>query len=954
MCYRKTPTLTVLDNHQNAIREIAWCCMPDTPDEADIRITRYSFDERGTGQKSADPRLYLANDSNEYRMKDLIGTLILQHNVDSGLTVAINDAASRPVVSISGITINNENEKVFGQATVRQNHYEEVGSSGRLCCIVEGADAGPYATVERLIWAENDDAHKGFNLNGQCISHYDPAGLLQTSSIALCGVPLVVSRRVLKETGESGFQLDWEGTSAEKWDAALETESRVTQMTANSHGLSLTVIDAAGNTQRMKYDVVQQLKQSWLTLLNSEEQIILNNLMYSASGKPLQEVHGNGVAITYTWEDETLNLKEMKTERPAGHSAGAKVLQYLRYEYDPVGNVLKIGNDAEETRFWRNQKVAADSVYTYDSLYQLLSASGREMADIGQQSEKMPSSSSFDDTTLTGYTRYYTYDAGGNLTRIRHSAPATENNYTTTMTVSDRSNRAVLNSLAQMPEDVDALFTPQGQQRVMQSGQILHWGLSGGLQKVVVVERESGINDEEYYRYGSDNQRVTKVTAQQVGANPQKQTVTWLPGLELRTTTIHGTVKESLQVITVGKPEQVRILHWDTGKPSGVENNALRFVYCNGFGSHTLEIDGEGKVITKEEFYPYGGTAVWSSRSSVEASYKTIRYSGKERDATGLYYYGSRYFQPFSGRWLNADPAGTVDGQNLYRMVRNNPLRYFDPDGQEPKLFNNPQDMFADFEVTVSKLLTQAAKSKAVKENPSMVGNRVISMAQIFYRDGTSKFTYSINLYEGLEIKNASNEFKQWAKDELGYLPSEHDETKSVEERRYLNHAEAIMFRNLTTATNADRNVKSISLMQKQSMCERCLVGLYAYRSTLPKNRYVTMNLDAAHLPGEVVSRGLKNERFGGYKYNNIDFTQKLSEFWSSIDQKMVSRYYREFERIFGMRPSGRGLGATSDLAGASTSGMSARGTAARGAPRGRARGSMRGKGASSRGASAY
>lgn len=58
-----------------------------------------------------------------------------------------------------------------------------------------------------------------------------------------------------------------------------------------------------------------------------------------------------------------------------------------------------------------------------------------------------------------------------------------------------------------------------------------------------------------------------------------------------------------------------------------------------------------------------------------------MRYSGKERDATGLYYYGYRYYQPWVGRWLSADPAGTVDGLNLYRMVRNNPIALKDNNG---------------------------------------------------------------------------------------------------------------------------------------------------------------------------------------------------------------------------------------------------------------------------------
>ncbi|WP_272872613.1 RHS repeat-associated core domain-containing protein, partial [Aliivibrio fischeri] len=92
--------------------------------------------------------------------------------------------------------------------------------------------------------------------------------------------------------------------------------------------------------------------------------------------------------------------------------------------------------------------------------------------------------------------------------------------------------------------------------------------------------------------------------------------------------------------------------------------------------------DGDGKVISMEEYYPYGGTAILTARSQAEVNYKTVRYSGKERDATGLYYYGYRYYQPWVGRWLSSDPAGTVDGLNLYRMVRNNPVSMKDKDGR--------------------------------------------------------------------------------------------------------------------------------------------------------------------------------------------------------------------------------------------------------------------------------
>ncbi len=59
------------------------------------------------------------------------------------------------------------------------------------------------------------------------------------------------------------------------------------------------------------------------------------------------------------------------------------------------------------------------------------------------------------------------------------------------------------------------------------------------------------------------------------------------------------------------------------------------------------------------------------------------RFASKRFDAElGLIYFGKRYYDPENGRWLETDPAGFVDGINLYQYVFNNPFRYVDPDGQ--------------------------------------------------------------------------------------------------------------------------------------------------------------------------------------------------------------------------------------------------------------------------------
>ncbi|EKT4525059.1 RHS repeat protein, partial [Pseudomonas putida] len=346
--------------------------------------------------------------------------------------------------------------------------------------------------------------------------------------------------------------------------------------------------------------------------------------------------------------------------------------------------VLKIRNDAEATRFWRNQKVVPENTYSYDSLYQLASATGREMANAGQPGRHLPHVTPFDSATYTSYMRTYRYDTAGNLRQIRHSAPATNHNYTTDITVSDRSNRAVLSTLAQEPSAVEALFTPGGQQAMLLPGQPLAWTSRAELEQVVSVKREGGTDDGENYRYDSRSQRVLKASTQRTARSAQAQRVIYLPGLELRTHTHGDTLAQKLQVMTVGQAgrAQVRALHWEAGKPDDLPNDQLRYSYDNLLGSSALEVDGAGNLISQEEYYPFGGTAVWVARNEIEANYKTVRYSGKERDATGLYYYGYRYYQPWAGRWLSADPASTVDGLNLFWMVGNNPTSAIDSDGR--------------------------------------------------------------------------------------------------------------------------------------------------------------------------------------------------------------------------------------------------------------------------------
>ncbi|MFE4109935.1 RHS repeat protein [Kosakonia sp. YIM B13611] len=686
--FSKTPTATVLDNRGLTVREFSYHRHPDSPDTTRERITHHQYNVRGFLLQSADPRLHDTGLANFSYLTGLTGNVLRVQGVDNGTSVALNDAAGRPFITVSNIDTADDGTENRNQAVTRTWQYEDASLPGRPISITEQVNSEAARIAERFVYAGNSDAEKAQNLAGLRVSYYDTAGLIQQDSVALTGVLLSVTRRLLKDVDDPNTEVNWQGQDASAWNDLLEAETYITLTTSDATGAVLSTTDAVGHQQRMAYDVAGMMSCSWLTVKGGTEQIIVRSLTYSAAGQKLREEHGNGVVTTYLYEPETQRLAGIKTARPEGHVSGAKVLQDLRYEYDPVGNVLSISNDAEETRFWRNQKVVPENTYSYDSLYQLISATGREMANADQQGSNLPSFIVPLPTDSSAYTRFirtYRYDNGGNLTQIRHSAPATNHNYTTDITVSDHSNRGVLSTLTTTPSDVDALFTAGGQQKQLLAGQPLIWTSRNELQKVSPVTRDDSADDQESYRYDGGSQRILKISMQKTSGSTQMQRVVYLPGLELRSTT-NGDAEESLQVIIVGEAgrAQVRVLHWESGKPADIANDQTRYSYDNLVGSSQLELSGEGEIISMEEFYPYGGTALLTARSQAEVNYKTIRYSGKERDATGLYYYGFRYYQPWAGRWLSSDRAGTLDGLNLYRMVRNNPVTLSDKDGLMP------------------------------------------------------------------------------------------------------------------------------------------------------------------------------------------------------------------------------------------------------------------------------
>ncbi|EJI2522011.1 RHS repeat protein [Salmonella enterica] len=707
-----TPVIAVCDNHGITIRTLNWNRVDkDSPRRLLVTHTRLDTASRATVQR--DPRRFAAwrqDDTalpNLSCMASLTGQVLKRVSTDSGWQVTRFDAASHAAWSIdSRGAVHTQAYDTLGRP---QSGSEQLkGEAFRISWRHAYTDTG----------SADANAQKN-NLRGLCVQRWDDSGLQTVESVALSGAIIRQTQQFLLS---AQAQPDWPEDDAGR-QALLEDKIYLSTISADARGNSLNQTDAMGNQQSWRYDISSHVKSQYATLSDGKKQTLLEGIVWSAASQILEENSGNGVTTTYRYEPETQRLSAMSALR-----ADSIRLQDLDYGYDNTGNLISITDNTIATCYFQNQQTDGLREFTYDALYQLLEATGRENAgNTTAPYAILPAPIPTDSNQTVGYARSYRYDDSGNLLSLSHQGAAS---FTRAMAISDVSNRSRLQNDAGTltPDDVDTVFDACGNLLNLQvsatASDPLIWSASNHLQTVNLLDRNGDIqqSDREIYQY-SAGMRMRKQTRILTKADSNLWTVDevrYLPGLELRRhwqETITGDTvtsqeaTEELHVITTQAGRAgIRVLHWKTGKPDSIDNDQARWQISDNI--YALELDAQGQTISREEYYPFGGTAVWAARSELETSYKVIRYSGKERDGTGLYYYGYRYYAPWLCRWTAADPGQEIDGLNLYRMVRNNPLTLTDVDGLMPKLVLTKEEI-AEFE----HLYDSALKSGKYERN---------------------------------------------------------------------------------------------------------------------------------------------------------------------------------------------------------------------------------------------
>jgi RHS repeat-associated protein len=563
---------------------------------------------------------------------------------------------------------------------------------------VEGDDGQGLVlaqVVERIVYGESQPDSFEKNLRGQVYEWYDQAGVVRYDQYGIEG-------RLLKTVRQLRADYKNEANWDDPTDVALEPERYETAYAYDALGNLTSERTPDGSDYRAQYVISGALKRVEVIFPEGGSRTFVEGIEYDAAGQRQRIRYGNGVVTKLTYEDTTLRLSNIYTTRPPAERKGqsaSPTLQDIAYTYDPVGNLTTTSDRSQETVFCAQQQVEPRSGYTYDAVYRLIEAAGRQHPGIGVDTHTYGFKQTLymslcppninDGDKLQNYKESYTYDASGNLIELRHVAPPSSPSWTRTLAVPADSNRGV-------PSDSpDTRYDANGNMLALQNLQRLAWDCRNNISQADVILREGGNSDSDYFVYDYEGNRVRKVVERIAhgGTITQIQETVYLGNLVIYRTkqlseagTATTLERQSLHVMD-GETCVAITNYWpqddfkrETATPG---SRQFRFQLPDILGSSCVEVDQSANLISYEEYFPYGGTSVIAGDDAGEVARKDYRYSGKEcDDSTGLYYYGARYYAAWMGRWLSPDPSGPTDGLNLYAFVGANPTSFFDNNGK--------------------------------------------------------------------------------------------------------------------------------------------------------------------------------------------------------------------------------------------------------------------------------
>jgi RHS repeat-associated protein len=645
----------------------------------EFNLTRVTRDVEGNLRSVVDAR---GNTVMRYEY-DMLGNLVYQDSMDAGQRWLLLNLAGNPLrtwdernhefqYSFDRLQRPTESKVLGGDGATPLNHIFNK--------VIYGEDL-------LLLDRSNEDDLQKDNVLGRVVQLYDMGGLIDTPDYDFKGQPPVTTRRLFRKYKEVANWID------ANLDADLEADEFI----------FATETDALGRITRQETPDKSVITPGYneAGLLNSETVLhpdaaapvtYLRNIDYNAKGQREAIEYGNGVVTTFHYDRDTFRLNHLVSRRSNGDP-----LQDLHYTFDPSGNITHIEDKSIPVVFFGNQMITGVNTYSYDALYRLVEATGREHAaqlvfgdeDNWNDAPFMFGASPGDPLALREYTQRYEYDAVGNIMQMEHKA--TNNEWTRHYSYETDNNRLISTTVGsetyQYPHHAQ-----HGYMTALPHLQDMGWNFKEELIRTIRQRRNSGTPETTYYQYDGGGQRIRKVTEN--AADPdvpptKKEERIYLAGYEVyrkHSGTDAGLERISLSLLD-GEHRFVMI-ETRNDVDDGTAKQLVRYQMHNHLGSATLELDGTTRVISYEEYHPYGTTAYQAKNSEVQSAAKRYRYTGMERDEeTGLSYHSVRYYLPWLGRWGSSDPIDLAGGVNLYAYSNDNPTNYSDESGRDPQYY---------------------------------------------------------------------------------------------------------------------------------------------------------------------------------------------------------------------------------------------------------------------------
>ncbi|RKG71640.1 toxin [Corallococcus sp. CA054B] len=598
---------------------------------------------------------------------DMSGHAIRVESSDAGVTINLFDGIDRPYRSWEG------------RGYAHRKRYDRLR---RLTHVYVAPPSEPEFLAERLFYGEG---LPGPNLRGRLIHHFDGAGVTTheiydfEGRITRSSRRLAVSYHAVPRWAPLDALTD-PGAALTAASPLLETDVLTTLTDYDAMSRVERVVTPDGTAASFAYNEAALLDRVDVAVRGASPSRFVDNIDYNARGQRTQVTYGGGgVTATYEYDERSTMLVRVLASRASDGAA----LQDLRYTLDPAHNIVEVRDSARQQVFFNGGSTDGTQRFEYDALYRLMRAEGREHP--GQVGYALGSNGypeaplaqlphQNDLQTLLRYVQKYSYDKVGNIHEVKHSVPLSPGGgWTRAYEYAPDSNRLKWTS---QPGDGTTgthatryHYDERGNLVAMPHLSSLKWDHDDRLASV-----DLGGGARAYYVYDSQGQRVRKVI-ETGGTSRERVYVGNFERYRERTGTTVTLERQTVHVYDGHR--RLALVETDVTSAPSPGATRIRLQFANHLGTATVESTFDGVPISYEEYYPFGGSSFHSGDPD-----KRYRYTGKERDdETGFYYHGARYYAPWLGRWTSPDPAGLIDGTDVYSYVENNPIKLSDPTG---------------------------------------------------------------------------------------------------------------------------------------------------------------------------------------------------------------------------------------------------------------------------------